>query len=736
MPARSVVLVLLLAGCAPAEDLEVGANPGGEPYPESLAQELTQAWESRPSDYQPRTKHLEVDGRPKYTNRLFLESSPYLLQHAHNPVDWHPWGDEAFEKARELGRPVLLSVGYSTCHWCHVMEEESFEDEEVAQAINQNYIAIKVDREVRPDVDAIYMAAVQALTGRGGWPMTVWLTPDREPYYAGTYFPPRDGDRGASVGFLTLLGRMREIYDTRQEDVASNAAILVKQINLALQPGDPGDMPGESVLDALAAHYRERFDPLEGGLAGAPKFPSGMSVRFLLRYGLRSGEANYTEMAALTLEKMALGGIYDQVGGGFHRYSVDEKWFAPHFEKMLYDNALLAVAYLEGFQATGREEFAATARDILAYVGREMTSPEGGFYSATDADSATPEGEREEGYFFTWSEAELKAALSEEQFDQIGGNVSAEGNFEGRNILHGLSLPKSIRSRLYKARQDRTPPLRDDKILTPWNGLMVSAYAFGALVLDEPSYLDRAETAAEFLLNNLRRNGRLLRSYKDGAASREAYLDDYAFLIAGLLDLYEASGDIRWLDEAIGLDGKLEERYEDREAGGFFLTANDHEKLLAREKPGYDGAEPSGNSIQAMNLARLHELTTDDRYRQRAERLFRAFSADLAERPAGLSEMLQALDFHLGETKQVVVVTPGDRAQADPLLAELRAGFAPNRVLAVVSESQIGQHSKSIPLLEGKRSIGGRATAYVCKQRVCKLPTSDPEVFRDQLLAR
>ena len=735
MPARSVVLTFLLAGCAPAGELSVGANPGAEPYSEVLTQQLTQAWQSRPSGYQPRTKHLEADGRPKYTNRLFLESSPYLLQHAHNPVDWHPWGDEAFEKARKLGRPVLLSVGYSTCHWCHVMEEESFEDDEVARAINENYIAIKVDREVRPDVDAIYMAAVQALTGRGGWPMTVWLTPDRKPYYAGTYFPPRDGDRGAAVGFLTLLGRMREIYDTRQDDVASNAAIFVKQINLALQPGDPGDMPGAAGLDALAAHYRERFDPVEGGLKGAPKFPSSMSIRFLLRYGLRSDDAKFTEMAALTLEKMALGGIYDQVGGGFHRYSVDEKWFAPHFEKMLYDNALLAVAYLEGFQATGREEFAAMARDVLDYVGREMTSPDGGFYSATDADSATPEGEREEGYFFTWSEDELKAALSEEQFDQVKASVSAEGNFEGRNILHGSRLPQAIRERLFQARQDRKPPLRDDKILTSWNGLMVSAYAFGALVLDEPSYLQRAETAAEFLLDNLRRDGRLLRSYKDGVASQQAYLDDYAFLIAGLLDLYEAAGDVRWLDEAIALDGALEERYEDREAGGFFSTANDHEELLAREKPGYDGAEPSGNSIQAMNLVRLHELTTDDRYRQRAEQLFQAFSAGLQERPAGLSEMLQALDFHLGETKQVVVVTPEDRAQAAELLAELRASFVPNRVLSVVAESEISEHSDSIPLLEGKRAIGGKATAYVCKQRVCKLPTSDPAVFRDQLAA-
>jgi hypothetical protein len=479
-----------------------------------------------------------------------------------------------------------------------------------------------------------------------------------------------------------------------------------------------------------------------------------MSIRFLLRYQRRSGDRQYLQMAERTLEKMARGGIYDHAGGGFHRYAVDRRWLVPHFEKMLYDNALLAVAYLEGFQASGREDFARVAREILRYVERDMTSPEGAFYSATDADSPNPEGEREEGWFFTWTPAEIDAVLDAPQARLVKAcyQVTAEGNFEGRNILHAprplaeaakevdLSEPDAqalldaAREKLYQTRQQRPPPLRDEKILTSWNGLMISAHAFAALVLDEPDYARRAERAADFLLENLRHEGRLRRSYKDGQATHNAYLDDYAFLAAGLLDLYEATGNLRWLREAIALDAVLEKRYEDRENGGFFLTSDDHESLLAREKPSYDGAEPSGNSVAVLNLLRLYEFTTQETYRQRAERALKAFEGVISASPVALSEMLLALDFHLDAPKEIILVVPRSRDEAQPLLGPLRTAFVPNRVLSIVSEgAELDRHTAVVPLLEDKRAIGGRPTAYVCERRICDLPTADPAVFAKQI---
>ena len=727
--------------------------PGADAPSDELDERLRQAWAKREPGYNPRTQHLNPDGTPKYTNRLFFESSPYLLQHAHNPMNWHAWGDEAFAQARALGRPVLLSVGYSTCHWCHVMEEESFDDEEIARYINENYIPIKVDREVRPDIDAIYMSAVQAMRGRGGWPMTVWLTPDREPFYAGTYFPARDGDRGASMGFLTLLAKLKDIYDDDPGRITKQTQDITAAIGRMMEPQAGTGTPGPEVLHELTSFYKGRFDEVNGGTKGSPKFPSSLPIRGLLRYHRRSGDERALEMAELTLEKMARGGIYDQAGGGFHRYSTDERWLVPHFEKMLYDNALLVTAYLEGYQATGREDFAAVARDILRYVERDMTSPEGAFYSATDADSLNPEGDREEGWFFTWTPAEIAEVLGEERAKVVVAyyGVSEKGNFEGRNILHrpkpaaevartlGLppeklrSMVSEAREELYAARAERPPPLRDDKILTAWNGLMISAHAQAALVLGEARYARRAETAAAFLLENLRRDGRLLRSYKSGRARHNAYLDDYASLIAALLDLYEATGKPDWLREAVALEEVLEEHYQDEENGGFFMTSDDHEKLLAREKPSYDGAEPSGNSVAAMNLVRLHEFTTEDRYRETADRVFQAFDPILKKSPAALSEMLLALDFQLDTAKEVIIVTPASRGEAEPFLARLRKSFLPNRVLAVVPEHELAAHAKLIPFVEGKRAIKGKPTAYVCERRVCELPTSDPEVFARQI---
>ena len=729
------------------------ALPGAGAPNDELEEQLQQAWAKREPGYKPRTQHLQPDGTPKYTNRLFFESSPYLLQHAHNPMNWHPWGDEAFEKARALGRPVLLSVGYSTCHWCHVMEEESFDDEEIARYINENYIPIKVDREVRPDVDAIYMSAVQAMRGRGGWPMTVWLTPDREPFYAGTYFPARDGDRGTSMGFLTLVAKLKEIYDNDPDRIAKQTQDITAAISRAMEPEAGSELPGPQVLHQLASFYKVRFDDINGGTKGSPKFPSSLPIRGLLRYHRRTGDQRALEMAELTLEKMARGGMYDQAGGGFHRYSTDEHWLVPHFEKMLYDNALLVTAYLEGYQATGRTDFAAVARDILRYVERDMTSSEGAFYSATDADSLNPEGEREEGWFFTWTPAEIAEVLGEERAKAVVAYyaVSGKGNFEGRNILHRpkpaaevaaqLGLPteklRSIvdeaREELYAARAERPPPLRDDKVLTAWNGLMISAHAQAALVLGDADYARRAERTAAFLLKNLRRGRRLLRSYNSGQARHNAYLDDYAFLIAALLDLYEATGNADWLREAVELEQVLEEHYQDEQNGGFFMTSDDHEKLLAREKPSYDGAEPSGNSVAVMNLVRLHEFTTEDRYRETAAQALRAFDPILKKSPAALSEMLLALDFHLDTPKEVIIVTPESRGQAEPFLVQLRQTFLPNRILAVVSEPELSGHAKLLPLIEGKRAIKGKPTAYVCEKRVCELPTSDPKVFARQI---
>ena len=731
-----------------------GPLPGATAFDESLVKKLSAKWAARNLAYKPRTRHLRPDGSPKYTNRLFLESSPYLLQHAHNPTNWYPWGNEAFETAKKLGRPVLLSVGYSTCHWCHVMEEESFEDEEIARTLNESYVAIKVDREERPDVDAIYMTAVQLLTGSGGWPMTVWLTPDRKPFYGGTYFPARDGDRGARVGFLTLLGKLREAYDQQPDRVSKASGEIVQAVRDGLSAGPAGDkLPDATVLKEAFRHYRDSFDWANGGLGGAPKFPSSLPVRFLLRYHRRTGDAQALQMATLTLEKMAAGGMYDHVGGGFHRYSTDARWLVPHFEKMLYDNALLAFDYLEAYQATGRKDFAGVAREILRYVERDMTSPEGAFYSATDADSLTPSGRREEGYFFTWTSQEIEAALGKERARAVEAfyAVTAAGNFEGRNILHAArplaeiaqelneppeKLHKQVeeaRQALYTARALRPPPLRDEKILAAWNGLMISAYARAALVLGDASYADRAASAAEFVLGKMLKNGRLRRSYKDGQARNEAVLEDYAFLAAGLIDLFEATDEPRWLKDAIALDAVLESHYEDKN-GGFFLTPDDHETLLARQKPSYDGAEPSGNSVQALNLLRLHELTTEDRYRRRAERALRAFKDRLARAPASLSELLLAVDFQLDVPKEIVIVTPRSRAVAEPLLAELRATFLPNRVLSVVTEGRdLAAQAKVVPLVEGKVVRKGQATAYVCEKQVCELPTTDPRVFAGQI---
>ncbi len=720
-----------------------------------LTDQIAEMKKNRGPGYKPRTRHLRPDGTAQYTNRLFLESSPYLLQHAHNPVDWYPWGDEAFEAAENLDRPIFLSVGYSTCHWCHVMEEESFEDEKIAKFINENYIAVKVDREERPDIDAIYMAAVQALTGRGGWPMTVWLTPDKKPFYGGTYFPARDGDRGAVTGFLTLLEKIAETYHQEKRLVSSRGEQLTDIVKGMLNPDHGIDLPGADVLHRVMEEYQQLYDPVHGGIKGAPKFPSSLPVRLLFRYHRRAGDDEVLKMAVKTLAMMASGGMYDHIGGGFHRYATDESWLVPHFEKMLYDNALLAIAYLEGYQATGHHAFAQTAKEILKYVTVEMTSPEGAFFSATDADSMTLSGEQEEGWFFTWTAEELNDVLGGDRARAVKAYYSVGDipDFEGRHILHAPKPVKDVahklnlsenelkkildesKKHLYKERNRRQPPLRDEKILTSWNGLMISAFARAGFIIDNKAYVVTAERAARFILDKMILDGRLFRSYKDGHMRYNAYLDDYAFLITGLLDLFESTGNPAWLKHAIALDQILKDHYEDRVNGGFFMTSNDHERLIAREKPSYDGALPSGNSYAVSNLLRLYGLTTDDTYRKRAESALKSFSNILGENPAAMAEMLLAVETYLDIPFEIVIVSPKGRTKgAQPFLDVLRKRFIPNRQLIVVYE---GDENDSllqiIPWLKEKEAIGKKTTAFVCERGMCNIPVSDPEIFKRQL---
>jgi uncharacterized protein YyaL (SSP411 family) len=756
----SAVIVAMVAGGAcrshRAPRMTITNPPGAPPLDGALAERLAAALRAKGPDYVPRTHHLQpgegARRAPKYTNRLILETSPYLLQHAHNPVDWWAWGDAAFAEARRLGRPVFLSVGYSTCHWCHVMEGESFEDEEIARYMNEHYVCIKVDREERPDVDAIYMAAVQALTGSGGWPMSVWLTPDREPFFGGTYFPPRDGARGAQHGFLTVLRELSETYAKDPARVTQAAASLVRAVRGQMEAGGGGGagtgaLPGAGAIAETVSYFKRAFDDVFGGVRRAPKFPSNLPVRLLLRYHRRTADAAALHMATLTLERMAAGGMYDQIGGGFHRYSTDARWLVPHFEKMLYDNALLAVAYAEAYQVTGRADFARVTRETLDYVLREMTAPAGeggGFYSATDADS-----EGQEGKFFVWTEHELKEVLGPGRetgrFLRYYG-VTPGGNFEeggaSANILNVAHPDEEEwaalapqRAKLYEVRARRPPPLRDEKILAAWNGLMISALAVGGHVLGEGRYVDAAARAAGFVLDRMRPDGRLARSFKDGRPGPAGFLDDYAFMAAGCLDLYEASFDRRWLEAAVALSEEIERRFADPALGGWFMTAGDHEKLLAREKPAYDGAEPSGTSVALLTALRLSTFTGDDRWRKIAERAFASIGQVLAERPIAMTEALLALDYATDSAREVAIVWPrgAGAAAAEPLLAVVRKTFVPNRALAAGDEADIAALARLATFVEAKAATAARPTAYVCEHGACELPTHDPAMLASQL---
>jgi uncharacterized protein YyaL (SSP411 family) len=729
--------------------------PGGQPYGDEFRHRLAVALNSKPEGYRPRTHHRNVEGSPVYTNRLILESSPYLLQHAHNPVDWYPWSDETFELARKLGRPVILSVGYSTCHWCHVMERESFEDVEIATYMNENFIAIKVDREERPDIDNVYMNAVRAMSGRGGWPMTVVLTPDREPFFGGTYFPARDGDRGSGIGFLTILQKLAEQYAESREETVTQAAKITRKLQAQAQPPVPGGLATADVLSAAVQALSQSYDPQYGGFGRAPKFPRSVTLEFLMRYYRRTEDDRALEMVALTLERMAAGGMYDQVGGGFHRYSTDQRWLVPHFEKMLYDNAQLAVAYLEAYQITDNEAFAETARETLDYVAREMTSPEGGFYSATDADSRTPSGHQEEGWYFTWTRDDIAQIVGADVAGLVNDHygVTIPGNFERRNILNIVKPLSRIaadsgrpaaevnaeldaaKAQLYEARSLRPPPGKDTKVLTSWNGLMIAAFARGARVLDEPRYAEIGSRAAGFLLEEMRvGDGRLARSWNDGSVRHDAVLDDYAFLAHGLIELYQTTQRRRWLAASVELTDQMISRFGDPDAGAFFFTASDAEELLIRQKPDYDGAEPAGNSVAIGNLLQLYELTGDYRYRENAEQALQALARTVQERPTAVPKLLSAIDFMLDRPKQIVIVKPDPGADARVFIEAVASTFLPNSVLIVTSQGRAADElSELVPLVKGKKAQGGAVTAYVCEQQVCELPTTEVAEFSRQL---
>jgi uncharacterized protein YyaL (SSP411 family) len=676
-------------------------------------------------------------------NRLISEKSPYLLQHAYNPVDWRPWSEEAFELAEKEDKLVFLSVGYSTCHWCHVMAHESFEDAEVARLMNDAFVSIKVDREERPDIDQIYMRACQMMTGRGGWPLTIIMTPDKKPVFAATYVPKES--RFGVVGLKEIIARVQDLWKRDRGQVLESAAKVLKELR-RVQPARTGKALDESSLADAYNRLSAVFDPANGGFGSAPKFPTPHNLMFLLRYWRRSKDASALEMVETTLQAMRQGGIYDHVGFGFHRYSTDAGWLVPHFEKMLYDQALLALAYAEAFQATKKEEYASTVREILEYVLLDMTSPEGGFYSAEDADS-----EGEEGKFYLWTAVELKNQLDMDEMKLLIRifDISERGNFEkGRNILRlrtslddaALVLKVSqhelkerlekIRLKLFQAREKRVRPQRDDKVLADWNGLMIAAFARGAQVLNEPRYADAARNAADFILEKMRRpDGRLLHRYKDGAGIA-ANLDDYAFLVWGLIELYETVFDVRHLQEALKLSSMMLEHFWDDAHGGLFFTPDDGETLLVRQTEIYDGAMPSGNSAAMLNLLRLSHLTGKSELEEKASAISEAFAGTVGGQPLGHTMFLTALDFALGPSYEVALVgIPKDAGIAEMLKA-LRSRFLPNKAVIVVSGEEV---RKTVEFTQNLPQLGGIATAYVCTDYSCELPTNEPDRMIDLL---
>ena len=683
----------------------------------------------------------------KHTNHLINETSPYLLQHAHNPVDWYPWGETALSRAREEKKPILLSIGYSACHWCHVMEHESFEDEDIAQLMNENFVNIKVDREERPDLDQIYMSAVQMMTGHGGWPMTMFLTPEGVPFYGGTYFPPTD--RHNLPGFPRILASVAEAFRLQQDQVASTATAMLGELRRVGLAEPSRELLTTEVLDSALRRISANYDLTNGGFGGAPKFPPAMNLEFFLHTHHRTGNNEALEMVEHTARKMSEGGMYDQLGGGFHRYSVDAKWLVPHFEKMLYDNALLSRMYLHLYQVTKNPDARRIAEETLDYVVREMTDAGGGFYSSQDADS-----EGEEGKFFVWSRQEVLDVLGAgdgslfcDYFD-----VTERGNFEGQNILHITSsitdtaarnnvsvdaLQEVVsrgRQKLFVHREQRIKPGRDEKVLTAWNGLMLTSFAEASAIFERADYLNIAEANARFLLTHLRRDGLLLRTYKDGEAKLNAYLEDYACLIDGLISLYEATGELTWIESALSLADKMIEQFWDDGEGGFFFTGKSHEQLIVRSKEFMDNATPSGNSIATLSLLRLALLTGNDDYRRRATAVLRLMADQIRRYPSAFGFALSALDFYLDSPLEVVVVGSND-PRLDELLRTVWQTYLPNRVIALCRKDH-DQAAAVVPLFTGRNTLASQPTAFVCQANTCQQPVTTAADLLGQLLPK
>jgi len=656
-------------------------------------------------------------------NRLINETSPYLQQHANNPVDWYAWGPEALERASKEDKPILLSIGYSACHWCHVMEHESFENDSIAQIMNRHFVNIKVDREERPDLDQIYMTAVQMMTGSGGWPMTMFLLPTGEPIFGGTYFPPED--RYGRPGFRRILETIAEAYRTQRAEIANNAKAFREQLSRQAFHRNEKETIDASFFDVAYRAMGNRFDPREGGFGGAPKFPPSMSLDFLLRYHYRTGDEHALHMVTVTLDKMAYGGMYDQVGGGFHRYSTDDHWLVPHFEKMLYDNALLSRIYLDAYRATGDALYKRITEQTLDFVAREMRDPNGAFYSTQDADS-----EGVEGKFYVWSL---------EEFRQVAGNdadvlaayfdVTEHGNWEESNILHVtreadaglLAKVDEARASLYAVREKRVKPGRDEKVLADWNGLMLRAFAEAAGYLGRDDYRAIAESNADFILTTLWDGNRLLHSYKDGRARFNGYLDDYANLVDGLFALYELTFDYKWLEAAVSVSDRMIERFWDPADSGFYFTANNHEALLTRTKDFFDNATPSGNSVAADVLLKLAAVLDRPDYRKKAEDIFLSTAGFLKQYASGFGRMLGAVDFYVGPSKEVAII-----GSPEEFLRVLRKRYTPRTVVAAGSDDRIA-------LLRSRPMVNGHPTAYVCENFTCQQPSTDLETFEKQI---
>ncbi len=699
-------------------------------------------------------KKMKIEN--KFTNSLINETSPYLLQHAHNPVNWFPWGKEALEKSRREDKPIFLSIGYSACHWCHVMEKESFENENVAHVLNEHFVSIKVDREERPDLDQIYMDAVQLLTGSGGWPLSVFLTPDRKPFFGGTYFPPEN--RYGRPGFINLIATIARTWEENRNELLVNSEQLTQAIEKEAETRSIAAEPLKSdILYKAAQELVAVFDAKDGGFGPAPKFPQSMALEILMNEYSRTQEPQFLEAVTTTLDKMAYGGLYDHLGGGFHRYSTDKKWLVPHFEKMLYDNAQLSDSYLKAYQLTGNQQYKTVAKETFDFILREMTDKTGGFHSTIDADS-----EGEEGAFYIWTFQEIIDILGKKEGTLFCYYYSIEknGNFDspeeyhaGQNILHRTTAPSPIsynpglspkalqskintlRSALYTARDSRQHPGKDDKIITAWNGLMISSFVHGYQILGEQRYLDAAQKAARFILSELYPDNDLLRIYRQGKTKQPAYLDDYANVINALIDLYEATFDLVWIAEAEKLTEKMISNFWDTEEGGFFFAASSQKDLIVRFKQIYDGSVPSGNASGAFALLRLSRLLDKKEYYLKADTLLAVFSSEVTQLPRAYMGLLRAADFYCYPPKEIAFAAKKNSPELNKLLGVLHREFIPNKVIAVIDNCDNSKPNldEKIPLLKGKVKVSERATAYVCKNFACQKPVTEPAHFKELL---